>query len=422
MLIFHCSSLISQTSDKTWTLDDCINHALQQNITIKKSQVSYEESLINTKTAKGALFPSLSFGLGYDYTNKPFPENNNSANSFGGSYNLNASWTVFNGTRNKNIQKQEMYDNINELNVYQTQNSITEMVIQLYVQVLYAAESVKTNESTVELNKSLLERGQNLLEAGSIDKSDLAQLEAQYSNSKYQLVVSQNALKNYQLQLKQVLELEGDITIDILSYDDNDVLVALPTINNVYQAALESRPEIQASKLTLETSELDLKIAKAGYYPNISLSAGIGTQHDFSSNIGEQLKHGWNNHVGVSLSVPIFNQRQTKSSVEIAQLGAITNELNFIEEQKALYKTIESLWLDAYSSQEQYKASAENLSSVEISYNLVEEQYNIGLKNTTELLTEKDKLLSAQQNLLQSKFMAILNVRLLDFYQMKSEK
>jgi outer membrane protein len=417
--VFVCNSIISQTDNQTWTLDDCINHAIEQNITIKKSKVAYEESLVNTKTAKGALFPSLSFAAGYDYTNRPFSENN-TINSLGGSYNLNASWTVFNGTRNKTIKKQEMYDSISELNVYQTQNSITETVIQLYIQILYAAESVKTNENTVELNKSLLERGQHLLEAGSVAKSDVAQLEAQYSNSKYQLIVSQNALRNYQLQLKQVLELESDINIDILSYDENDFLTTLPSVSTVYQAALETRPEILASKLTLETSDLDLRIAKAGYYPKISMSAGIGTQHDLiSDNVGEQLKYGWNNHVGVSLSVPILNQRQTKSSIETAKLNTITNELNLIDEQKVLYKTIESLWLDAFGSQEQYRASVENLSSVEVSYGLVEEQFNVGLKNTSELLIEKDNLLSAQQNLLQAKYMAILNIKLLDFYQGK---
>ncbi|MDL2227553.1 TolC family protein [Odoribacter sp. OttesenSCG-928-L07] len=416
-LLLICQCAISQTENKIWTLDDCINYALEQNITIKKSKIAYEESLINTKTAKGALFPSLSFAAGYDYTNTPFGENNN--NTFGGNYNLNASWTVFNGTRNKTIQKQEMYDSISELNVYQTQNSITETIIQLYVQILYAAESVKTNESTVNLNKALFERGEGLLQAGSIAKSDLAQLESQYSNSKYQLIVSQNALKNYQLQLKQILELDTDINIDFLSYQENEILVALPTVSEVYQTALKVRPEILASKLTLETSNIDLQIAKAGYYPKISLSAGAGTQHNTSStgDIGNQLKYAWNNHVGMSISVPILNQRQTKSSVEIAKLNTITNELNLLDEQKALYKTIESLWLDAYGSQEQYRASVENLNAIETSYELIEEQYNVGLKNTSDLLVEKDKLLAAQQNQLQAKYMTILNIKLLNFYQ-----
>ena len=179
------------------------------------------------------------------------------------------------------------------------------------------------------------------------------------------------------------------------------------------------RPEIEAGKLNIQTSDLDIKIARAGYLPTLSLSAGIGTSHangnDFT--FSEQVKQNWNNSLGFTVSVPIFSNRQTKSAVEKAKIQKQTSELDLLDDQKTLYKTIETLWLDANSAQQRYAAATEKLKSTQTSYELIQEQFNLGMKNTVELLTEKSNLLSAQQETLQAKYMAILNMQLLKFYQ-----
>ena len=193
----------------------------------------------------------------------------------------------------------------------------------------------------------------------------------------------------------------------------------LPGKTDVYRSALTLRPEIEAGKLDLQTSELDVKIARAAYMPTLSLSAGIGTSNangnDFT--FSEQIKNNWNNSLGLSVSVPIFNNGQTKSAIQKAQLQKQTSELSLLDEQKTLYKTIEGLWLDANSAQQRYAAAVEKLKSTQTSYDLIQEQFNLGMKNTVELLTEKSNLLSAQQETLQAKYMAILNLQLLKFYQ-----
>ena len=174
-----------------------------------------------------------------------------------------------------------------------------------------------------------------------------------------------------------------------------------------------------ARQLHKQLPELGIDIAKAGYLPTISLSAGIGTNHTSGSDFtfGEQVKNGWNNSIGVSVSVPIFNNRQTKSAVQKAKLQRETSLLSLLDEQKTLYKTIEGLWLDANSAQQRYAAANEKLKSTQISYDLISEQFDLGMKNTVELLTEKNNLLQAQQEQLQAKYMAILNTQLLKFYQ-----
>ena len=416
-----------------WDLQTCIDYALQHNITLKRNRISAESAEVDVKTAKAALFPSLSASVSQRIVNRPNSESgtiisgdnitsSTSKTSYNGSYGIDANWTLYNGNKRLNTIKQQTLNNrIAELTVAESENSIEESIAQIYVQILYAADAVKVNENTLAVSQAERDRAQQLLEAGSIAKSDLAQLESQVSTDKYQLVTAQATLQDYKLQLKQLLELDGEKEMDLYlpSLGDESVLIPLPTKTDVYRAALTVRPEIESGKLNIQASDLDISIAKAGYIPTLSLSAGIGTTNangnDYS--FSEQVKNNWNNSLGLTVSIPIFNNRQTKSAVQKARLQKQTSELDFLDQQKTLYKTIESLWLDANSAQQQYVAAAEKLRSTQISYDLIQEQFNLGMKNTVELLTEKNNLLNAQQETLQAKYMAILNAQLLRFYQ-----
>ena len=405
---------------KQWTLRDCIDYALEHNITIQRNRINVESAQEDVKTAKADFLPSLSGNISQRVVNRP-----NSASGTiisGDNITTSESKTSYNGSKRVNTVKQQKLNNrIAELNVDESENSIEESITQLYVQILYSAEAVKVNESTLEVSRKEFERGQELFNVGSIASSDLAQLEAQVSSDNYQLVTSQATLQDYKLQLKQLLELDGDIEMDLYlpQLNDSNVLIPLPTKDDVYNTALGLRPEIEAGKLNVETSDLSIKMARAGYLPTLSLSAGIGSTNangsDFS--FSEQVKQNWNNSLGLTLSIPIFDKRQTKSSINKAKLQKQTSQLDLLDNQKTLYKTIESLWLTANSAQQQYVAAAQKLKSTETSYSLVSEQFNVGMKNTVELLTEKNNLLSAQQETLQAKYTAILNAGLLRFYQ-----
>lgn len=384
---------------KQWTLRNCIDYALEHNITIRRNRINVESTQEDVKTAKADFLPSLSGNISQRIVNRPNSASgtiisgdnittSESKTSYNGSYGIDASWTVYNGSKRVNtLKQQQLNSRIAELTVDESENSIEENITQLYVQILYSAEAVKVNESTLEVSRKEFERGQELFNAGSIASSDLAQLEAQVSNDNYQLVTSQTTLQNYKLQLKQLLELDGDFEMDLFlpPLDDSSVLIPLPTKDDVYQTALNLRPEIESSKLNIEASDMNIKISRAGYIP--------------------------------SLSIPIFDKRQTKSAVNKAKLQRQTSELDLMDNQKTLYKTIESLWLSANSAQQQYVAATQKLKSTQASYALVSEQFNLGMKNTVELLTEKNNLLSAQQETLQAKYTAILNAGLLRFYQ-----
>jgi outer membrane protein len=416
-----------------WSLQDCIDYALNNNINIKKGRITASSSDVDLKTAKAALFPSLSFSTSHNVVNRPFQETSsyvsgneilqNSGNtSYNGNYGLNASWTLYNGGKRLNTIKQEKLNSkAAELDVETSENSIQESILQNYVQILYAAEAIKVNESTLEVSKAQYERGKQLVAAGSLSRVELAQLEAQVSTDEYQLVTAQTALQNYKLQLKQLLELDGaeEMNVQIVDIDDASILAPLPDKLDVYEAALAQRPEIQSSKLNIESAALGVKVAKAGYIPTVGLTAGIGTNHTTGSDytFKEQVKNGWNNSAGLSVSVPIFNNRQTKSSVEKAKLQHESSLLDLQDKQKALYKSIEGYWLEALSSQQRYAAAEKKQQSAQTSFELISQQFDLGMKNIVELLTEKNTLLSARQETLQAKYMAVLNAELLKFYQ-----
>lgn len=322
----------TQALPAQWNLQTCIDYALQQNITIRKNRLNAESAEVDVKTAKAALFPSLTASVSQRIVNRPNSQTNTiidgdnitssqSKTSYNGSYGIDANWTLYNGSKRLNTLKQQRMNNrIAELGVAESENTIEESITQIYVQILYAAEAVKVNEATLDVSRAECERARALLAAGSIARSDLAQLEAQVSTDKYQLVTAQATLQDYKLQLKQLLELDGEkeMTLYIPTLGDENVLSPLPSKTDVYRSALTLRPEIEAGRLNVKASELDINIARSGYIPTISLSAGIGSTNtngnDFT--FGEQIKQNWNNSLGVTVSVPIFNNRQTKSAVQ----------------------------------------------------------------------------------------------------------
>lgn len=423
---------LSAQEDKQWTLEDCINYALEKNIQLQQNKISLQESEEDVKEAKAALFPSLSFSTGHNVVNRPYQENSSTVSSteiissdskttYSGNYGLNAQWTLWNGNqRLNNIKQQKTNREIAQLTVAETENMLKEQIAQLFIQILYADESIAINKGTVEVSRATYERAQELFKEGSISKADLAQLEAQLSNDEYQLVTSESTLRNYKLQLKQLLELDNtkEMSLVLPHISDEHVMELLPSQTDVYQTALATRPEIKSSKLDIDNAKLAISSAKAGYMPTISLSASTSstTNSSSSNNWTQQMKYGWNNMIGLSLSLPIFDQRQTKTSIRKARLQYDTTQLNLINAQKELYSTIESLYLDALNAQQQYVAAETKLKSSQTSFDMVSEQFNLGMKNTVELLTEKNNLLSAQQQRIQAKYMAILNRTLLNFY------
>ena len=420
-------------AQQAWTLDDCLSYAKEHNITLQKARLQKQSAEEDVKNARAALLPSLSASSNQSVGYRPWQDNgtttvtNGQVNTkvdksyYNGNYGLNASWTVWNGNRNRNTLKQNrLTAEQAEANAEVTANSIQEQIAQFYVQIQYLREAVKVSEQSLETSKKNEERGRAMVEVGKMSKADLAQLTAQRASDEYVIIESRANIAKCRLQLKQLLEIDGTQEFDVAVDDvtDEQALATIPGLQTVYTQALTSRPEIRSSELAVKSSELSIKIAKAGWLPTLNMTGGFGTSTNSLSNNtwGKQLKTNFDASAGLSVSIPIFDQRQTKTSVKKARIQREQALLDMQDTQKQLYQTIENYWLDAETNQAKLRSAIATEESEQQSYDLLQEQFNLGLKNIVELMTGKDHLLTAQQNRLQSKYLAVLALQMLKFY------
>ncbi len=421
------------SAQKQWTLQECIDYAMQNNITLQKARLQQQSAAEDVKGARGALLPTVSASVNQSIGYRPWQDagtttvTNGTVNTkidktyYNGSYGVNAQWTVWNGNRNTNTLKlDKLAEKQAELQTAETANSIQERIAQLYVQILYLDERIKVSQASLETSRKVEERGREMLEVGKMSKSDLAQLAAQRASDEYTLVDARSQLANYKLQLKQLLELTGDEPFDVVipATSDEQALGDIPALQTVYEQALGSRPEMERYQLAIRSSDLSVKIAKAGWLPSLSMTGGVTTStNSLSGNgWGNQMKTNFNTSAGLTISVPIFDGRSTKTAVSKAKIQQQQALLDLQEQQKTLYQTIEGYWLDANTNQQRFRAAQTTVDSEQQSYDLLTEKFNLGLTNIVELMTGKDKLLTAQQNRLQSKYQTILNQQLLRFY------
>lgn len=422
MMIAIAMMAMTASAQKKWTLDECINYAMENNIPLKMVRLQQQNAQEDVKQQKAALLPTLSASTSHGVGYSPFDNTGADKTYYNGSYGVNAQWTVWNGGKNTNTLKlKKLAEQQSVLDTSESVNSIQETIVKLYIQILYMTEAIEVNRQSLETSKKNEERGLQMLEVGKMSKADVAQLTAQRVASEYNIVDAETQLAIYKQQLKQQLELteERNFDVAIPTTTDQQALALIPDMVSVYEAALTQRPEIRNAKLDIEASELNMKIAKAGKLPTINLNGGVSTQTNTMStqNWGTQMKNGLGLSASVGVSIPLIDGRQTKTQVNKARIAEESAKMQLLNEEDNLYSTIEGLWLDAVNNQQKFRSASASVESEQQSYNLLSEQFNLGLKNIVELMSGKDKLLTAQQNKLQSKYMTILSQLLLEFYQ-----
>lgn len=417
---------------ETWTLADCLDYALKNNIQIQKNRVSQQEGDVALWANRGQLFPSLSFASSQNVGYRPFAESvsvvqgdqvvKTSHNvTYQGTYGLNARVNIWDGgVTQKNIEAQKLQNEISALTTEQSELTIQEQITQLYVQILYSTEAKRVNEQLCETAKAQYERGQEMQRQGQMSKADVAQLEAQWRAAEYDIVSSETQVLNYKRQLKALLELDMSTPFDVASItpSDEQVLAPIPSSQSVLEQALENRPEIKSAELSMQAADLSVDIARRGHYPNLSASASLGSNHMSSgrNSWGDQMKTNLNMSAGVTVSVPILDNRRSKGNIEKAKLQKLNSALNLQDQKNTLSSTIENYWLQANSNQQQFKSARTRVQSQEVSYELLNEQFKNGLKNIVELRQGHDQLVQALQSELQSKYTTLLNMQLLKFY------
>ena len=412
---------LSAGAQQQWTLQDCIDYAMQHNIAMRKAVLSEQVATETRRQSQAALFPSLtartSQNVGYTpWTTGP------KTTSYNGSYGLSADWTLWNGNQNRNqVKLNKLAEKEAEADRERTSLSLQEQIAQLYVQLLYTNEAVNVSRENLETSKKNEERGLQMQEVGKMSQADVAQLTAQRASDEYSLVEMESNLQSFKQQMKQLLQMVGDQPFDVATpvAPDEQALAPIPALADVYALALQARPELRKAELAVKESDVQLSIAKAGHMPTVSLtgSAATGTNSGNSDGWGQQMKNNVDLSAGLGVSVPLFDNRRTRTNINKAK---IQQSQARVEQEKArddMYLTLEEYWLDAQTNQQKFRAAQLAVDSEQQSYDLLAEQFRLGLKNIVELMTGKVRLLQAQQNKLQSKYLSILSLQMLHFYQ-----
>ena len=314
------------------------------------------------------------------------PWSDGKKNAYNSNYGLNAGWTVWNGgKRENNIRRAEIQSSIDALSTLDRFRNIETELLSIYINILYNKESISIYEEAVNLSKAQADRARQLMEAGRLSKVNYAQLQSQYEQDRYNLVNAEGTYNTRRMELKRLLELgiDTDIVLKEVEWTPEEVLAELPPLQQSYEMALATDAQLQASR--------------AGRYPTTSLNAGVTTGY-FSSgpDFETQMKQAFNENIGLSLSIPILDNKKTKTATAKANVQRINAAL------------------DEQSSR---SGIAQKVASASLSNDLVNEQFNLGLVNTVELMTAHNNLLEARHSLLQAKYMAMLGHKMIEYYR-----
>ena len=404
-----------------WTFDDCLNWAKSHNIDLRKSWLSLLLADEDVKSAKDAWLPTVDFSTSHSFTNYPAPGDGQKNNLYSSSYGIGASWTVWEGnTRKYKLESSKLMRRQQE---YAGESIIVNLelgILQAYMNIMYNKEAIDIARQTLEVTNTQLARAKRLMDTGRISKVEYAQFESQQAQDSYSVVQAENAYASAKMTLKKLLELgiSYDINVADVSFPNDEALAPLPAAQDVYEYASTWLPDIKSNEINKDIYEYDIKTAKAGYMPRISLSGSIGSGYTTAGNNGwgTQMKNGLNEMVGLSLSVPIFDGNATKRAVAKAKLNALEYELQQESLLNTLSQTIESLYIDARGAQAKYRSGLTQLDATQLTSDLVNRQFELGSVNTLEWLTAHNNLLNARLELLQSKYMSILSAKTIEYY------
>ncbi len=414
----YASSL--KAEEKIWTFDDCVEWATTTNTEIRRTLLNIQSAQQDYLSAKDAWLPTVSFNTNQSLTNYPSPGVGRNGNSYGSSYNIGASWTVWEGNIRK--YRQDSAKIIEQQQALAGDDVVKTLklgILEAYLNIMYAAETVTIAEQTLQVSTAQAERALKLTESGRSSQVDYAQIESQRAQDAYNLTQAKSNYESSKMALKKILELgiDYDLQVADISFDDSEVLTPLPDRLDVYNIAAEWLPQIKSNELSKSIYANNVKIAKAGNLPNIALQGGLGTGYNSGgTSWSNQMGHNFNENIGLTLSVPIFDGNSTKRAVAKAKIAEQQYDITKKELLDNLSQTIESLYINATNAQAKYNAGLSQLNSMKLTDDLVNRQFELGYVNPLDLLTAHNNLLNARLELLQSKYMAILAGKTINYY------
>lgn len=415
-------------AQQPWTLQQCIDYAMEHNVNILQSQLQQQNADYQLKMSQNAWLPSVNasasegfgFGQSPSYTGVYVSDNSSSA-----SVGLSVSVPLFQGLNLYNTNK------ANQLNLQATTQDLEAAkrelrlaIMAYYMEVIYCKELKGVAEKQLELSQSQHQRTQELFEVGRLPESNVYESAAQVASDKASLTEAQNNLMLRLLDLAQALEIDNTEDFDVVapeSFISDELPLTSP--QNTIQHALNHQPEILAAQLRLQQAHYDLKAAKSAWYPSLSFYGGYsnGYYHYFTNDnanipFSQQLKTNGRTQLGLSLNIPIFNSMQTKYRVKMTELGIENQQLNIENTSKQLKKEIQQAYYNAVAAKEKYVAAENSLKSSQLAYEYAQAGFEAGKTTLMELNESKNRLYKAESSLLQAKYEYLYRCKVMAFY------
>ena len=418
--------IISIQAQQIWSLDDCIDYALKNNISLKQSELNIELNKNEHFQSKMELLPSVNISNSFNnnrgryinpFTNQFDEEVSSSLNL---SYNSNLS--LFNGFKNINQIKKAANESLKSIyDLESAQNDLISSIALSYLQILFNQELYQTSESQLELTKNQEDRIKTLVEAGSIALGELLNIQSQLALEEQQLIQAENQLNLSKLQLAQLLELDQYENLNVLKLDIKvPIFKVQNNINTDYAIALNTQSSIKSSELQIQSAMYDLKIAKANYLPNLSIGHRISTLYldnvDDMFTFNEQLENNQQSAIYLSLNIPIFNKWSVRNSVAQSKIQIENSNLIAQQAKNQLRKNMEQAYADQLAAYKKYQATQKAVIAFQEAFNYINERYELGMVNSYEFNESKNKLIIAESDALRAKYDLIFKVKLYEFY------
>lgn len=419
--------LVSAQDARVWSLKDCMNHAIENNITVKQSELNVEIGEVELNSDQWSRMPDLSasasenFSFGRGLTADNTYDN---ANTTSTSFSLGGSVPVFNGFR---INRAIALDKLNLASLTakldKAKDDIRIAVAQAYIQILYDKEILEVAKSQIVIDSLQVERLVTMAGNGSASRAEVAAQRATLAGSCVSLTQAESNLQLAVLELTQLLELPSPEGFDIVS-PSTDALERrlLMSPEGIYADAVQVKPSVKAGEADVDYAKAGVSLAKSGWWPSISLSGGIGTNFYTSSRVAsasfaDQMRNNFSQYLGLSLNIPIFDRLQTRNSVRTARLRLQNSEYQLESTKKSLYKEIQQAYYNALAADGKYESCTIAAESATESFELVLARYEAGKANITEYNEAKNKMLSAESDLVKARYEYLFQSRLLDFYR-----
>ena len=410
-----------------WTLERCIDHAVENNITIKQQQLNVEQHQNSYEQTRLGVLPTVNAGLSQSYSfgqstgGDNINVNNNSSSTSG--Y-ISANVTLFNGLSKYNRIKASKLDYEAAVqNLEQAKNNIALNITSAYLDVLLNKELLATAQEQLQLTQEQIEINRQQVEAGKLAAGKLLETESQAAQEELDVTNRENSLWISKITLQQLLELpitDGfDIAVPDIDFDQ--VAATLLSVDTVYERAVEERPEIKSRELAVESADRQIAVARAQQYPSLSANAGYSNSYYKMSgmqnpSLSDQLDVHGSKSIGLSLSIPIFNGWQARTSVKNSKLQYQNTQLELQQAKNTLLKEIQQVYVNAQAALKRYESSQKAVGSADESFRYVKEKFDLGIVTPLEYNESKNRLTQAQSTFIQAKYEYLFRMKILDFY------